>query len=723
MEGMIHLKNSLKQFFRQPLRALLFLLLLTLVGTFLCLCAGLWSTAQNNIARAEEDFATIAVPNMAALRDYAGAQNVIFDSYRLRLSFQAINAQDEAQKILSDVIPQVRETGLSSSIAAPDARRLLMAYGGDISAVREEFYSETMVFTELPYNRVAYIGTCQDVALAELSIERIRGDHEENYAIGPQANYDRGIGLIDPEADAEIQYFYRASFSYEDVIAVNGEVMYQPDWIFVQDSNVYRQDELPASPPFEAGKRYLIIGQLGDNPGLAWGGIRADGSLMPKGFATEDTFNNAALVNSINLLPVQTNVYFSKMSLTYSDFLLDHPISHDQVRVEVSGTLEDFLADPQNAYWKQAIEEINITNHSVEVLTTDNFQTLYPFHQNTLNITKGRAFSIEEAAQGLPVCVISDTLAKANGLTVGDFIPLEFYSGRFQSRRYGGGGYDNLFAPARPMPYDASLERTPAAEYEIIGIYSGTPWSLTDYGIPANTIIVPDLAVPQVTDVPSPYVDAERDIPATILYTLTLPNKDIDAFYEEMGGKEFGRMIRILDQGYSSVIPGLLVIRNNAALLLGVGVIAWIAIVVLFLLIFVLRQRKEAGIMLSMGAGRSRTIRGLMAGVTLIIVLATLLSIGAGYALEDTMTNLVLDAPTIETLHTGAYSNLPVMEENAEDKSARLRAALQPEHISVVLAITACVQGLLLLGASWICARKMTKKSPLELVRNREGIT
>lgn len=718
--------NSLKQFMRRPFRAILFLVLLTLAGAFLCLCAGLWGSAQQNIAHAEESFTTIAVPNMAAVRDLAGVQEIVYDAYRLWPTFRQIDAQDEAQKRLHDLVPLVQQTGLSSALAKPDPRRLLMAYAGDVSAVREGYEIASLLpklYYDPPYNRVAYVGTCKDVGIVHLSALSIEED-VENVFISTQTEYniksDRAKSMIDPEAQAQLKAAYHATFTFEEALAYNGEPVFIADWIYAETINMYSPDELP-SPPFEVGKRYLLIGNYKNNGGLAWGGMNHDGYLMPENASYEDIVENyPAYQYCLHLLPVQYERPSEKMRVTYK-YDLTHSVPIDEARVEVQGDLETFLEDPNNAFWKQSIEEINITNHSVEVLTTENLQSLYPFHENTSNITDGRAFTVEEAQQGAQVCVISHTLAKANKLKVGDTLPLQFYPGRFQAKRFDGESFlDDLYTAARPLPYVSTMELAAERSYEIVGIYTGPAWQSADYAIPANTVIIPDAAVPAVEDIPSLYADDERDIPPMILHTLVLENKNIDAFYEEMGGKEYGRMYKILDQGYTALVPSLVVIRNNAAALLGIGVIAWIAILVLFLVIFILRLRKEAGVMISLGLNRRAAARRILVGVFLLTLLSILLSAGAGYALQDTMTDLVLKAPTTESAHVGDYSNLPVAQDT-EEAASRLQAALKTDSMSALLLATAILQGLLILAASWGCAHRMTSKSPLELMQSKEG--
>lgn len=131
-------RNTIRQLLRTPVRTMLFIVLLTLISTFLCLGGGLWVTAQRSIADAEDNFTTIAVPDLAALRDLAGIQEVPY-FYSLEVMSRCYAEQKEAQSRFHELLRETQQIGLASTIAWPDSRQKMMAYaqGGLRSSSRK----------------------------------------------------------------------------------------------------------------------------------------------------------------------------------------------------------------------------------------------------------------------------------------------------------------------------------------------------------------------------------------------------------------------------------------------------------------------------------------------------------------------------------------------------------------------------------------------------------
>jgi hypothetical protein len=252
-------------------------------------------------------------------------------------------------------------------------------------------------------------------------------------------------------------------------------------------------------------------------------------------------------LGGLRMLPVD---YVYRGSNLNRGFILDEKIPYDLVRTEISGTLEEFLADPNNKYWRDTVENIQITNNSLEVQTTGDIGTLFPFHQKQFNILRGRVFTEEEYAQGSKVCVVSEKLARENNLNLGDSLILQFYPGRYTAERqlqminiYESSLTitDNYWFMPQSMPYEQFLPMTDQMAYEIIGIYQGmtglrgmtVDWLIGDYAMGANTVIIPDNSVPYVPDILSPRIDENMYIPASNLYALSLDNHDADAFFRK----------------------------------------------------------------------------------------------------------------------------------------------------------------------------------------------
>ena len=94
---------------------------------------------------------------------------------------------------------------------------------------------------------------------------------------------------------------------------------------------------------------------------------------------------------------------------------------------EFTGTLDEFLEDPDHWQWKRVVEEWEITKRSVPMIGTDCLESIYQFQQKQAVITRGRGFTKEDYENGNAVCVISEVFAAANGIATGDRIPIYQY--------------------------------------------------------------------------------------------------------------------------------------------------------------------------------------------------------------------------------------------------------------------------------------------------------
>ena len=79
------------------------------------------------------------------------------------------------------------------------------------------------------------------------------------------------------------------------------------------------------------------------------------------------------------------------------------------------------------ASWQTALKALDVTNHSVPVLTVEKVEALADFAAGNAMVTQGRSFSQSEYDSGAAVCLISESLARENGLNVGDSLPLSLY--------------------------------------------------------------------------------------------------------------------------------------------------------------------------------------------------------------------------------------------------------------------------------------------------------
>lgn len=73
------------------------------------------------------------------------------------------------------------------------------------------------------------------------------------------------------------------------------------------------------------------------------------------------------------------------------------------------------------------MESVRVNSHSVPVLAVNHLEALADFAAGTTMVTQGRSISQAEYDSGAAVCLVSESLARENGLNVGDVLPLSLY--------------------------------------------------------------------------------------------------------------------------------------------------------------------------------------------------------------------------------------------------------------------------------------------------------
>src|SRR5699024_7722491 len=90
-------------------------------------------------------------------------------------------------------------------------------------------------------------------------------------------------------------------------------------------------------------------------------------------------------------------------------------------------TAEEFLTREAGELWKSALEDIQIQNHSFPMIGVEKLEYIPDFLRGTADIVQGRNFTQEELETGAKVCILSESLAQANGLEVGDTLSVQLF--------------------------------------------------------------------------------------------------------------------------------------------------------------------------------------------------------------------------------------------------------------------------------------------------------
>ncbi len=296
----------------------------------------------------------------------------------------------------------------------------------------------------------------------------------------------------------------------------------------------------------------------------------------------------------------------------------------------INGTVEEFLNAPEGSLWKKALEEMEINNHSFPVMGVDSLSYQSSFSGGEAQIVEGREFTSEEMTEGQKVCVISDALAQLSGLQVGDSISLQTVAqdpnlwdltANDPSLTV---AYPSAAYYSRAMGFETEME-----SYTIVGIYHYTEAWQTDYhfnadaneyyrdgstsvfGYTTNTIFVPKTAVDA-----TPVLHEDG-----IFHTLIIKNGMMEEFQAYLTEQGYQNVFICRDGGHSQIVADLNAYEGVSKNILLAGLLGGVALLVLFVVLQPLQNRKNMNLLGSLGATRMQRIGCLCAngGVPLIV--------------------------------------------------------------------------------------------------------
>ena len=269
------------------------------------------------------------------------------------------------------------------------------------------------------------------------------------------------------------------------------------------------------------------------------------------------------------------------------------------------------------ASWQTALKALDVTNHSVPVLTVEKVEALADFAAGNAMVTQGRSFSQSEYDSGAAVCLISESLARENGLNVGDTLPLSLYEddpglppiyARFQESC---NPRASVFVPQEGFRQET--------EYTIIGLYrQSSEWVTTPTSFTPNSVFVPEKSVTCQT-VYGNY---------GVWSSLVLQNGTIDQMEARLAEHGLGGTVTYYDQGYGDIVESLDGYTRVSRTVLLVGLALWAVVLAAYCVLLPMQESKTALRMWTLGAKR-RDIAGqiwtpsaLMAAAGTVIALA-----------------------------------------------------------------------------------------------------
>ena len=256
-------------------------------------------------------------------------------------------------------------------------------------------------------------------------------------------------------------------------------------------------------------------------------------------------------------------------------------------------TAEEMIASSPT--WQKAMESVRVNSHSVPVLAVNHLEALADFAAGTTMVTQGRSISQKEYSSGAPVCLISESLARENGLNVGDPLPLSLYE-------FDRDLWYNFVGEYNPRPtcYLPDQGFQQETEYTIIGLYrQSNEWVTTPTSFTPNSVFVPEKSV----NCPTVYGNLG------VWSSLILQNGTIDQVEARLEENDLGGAVTYYDQGYSDIVESLDGYTRVSRTVLYVGLALWAVVLAAYCVLLPMQEGKTALRMWTLGAKR-RDIAG-----------------------------------------------------------------------------------------------------------------
>lgn len=663
---------------RKPFSTALWLVLVTAMTVLLCVGAGLWYSSERTADAIDGLHYTAA--------------------YRTDIHFTVTE----------------RENGITKHFVPRNTSLTDQRFLAELDCV-EAVYENTLTggyspgFTPLgavlnrdhnnqPYDKVVFIATVTDI-------------YTEKY---PNIRYDLSkVGL----GETSEVYEQHCTVKIEEYLSANQDVCRIGTEWENDIGELYLTFLKEEDAGFmEVGGRYVIVGRRYE---------LSIGSLNPPRYFTDDD----SIVNGNHLRNV--SVQFSDIDEKTNIWKVSTATVGVPHVTRIHGTAEEFLADPDNADWVKLLGIQDMAQHSVPILGTDSLESMYIFANSRARITEGRSITQEEYDTGARVCVLSTALAEKSGICVGDIIPIS------QFWCVTGSETDNWSTSTTPQ--DGMLNNptignvstetelmTRDEEFIVIGLYQlSNEWSESSYDVTPNTVFIPKAAqLPggfggfshsdSVTwlDENGEEKTATQSSPDAswgVYHGVKLKNGTAEDFQKALVGTSLEGQYIVTDQGYGSILGSIRAVSESSRQLFALVCVGWMLLLCLYLMLYQGFQRRNLGIMRSLGASPRVAGRYLlgsgMAVAALGIGIGSLVSLG----LLSKVQNLLYEAATY-TVTLSSYSPSGPTERSFRDLLAQ--SQLPPAAILLL----AAAQLTLFALTMYIQARSLSRRTPGQLL-------
>ena len=627
--------NPMHQLTRRPVKAAFGALLLALAGVILALSGGQFWAAARTRARVEATYTTVAV--VTGGDEQAGDSDPSLAS--ASAAWEAARFLEQPEQQNWSIIRSRPRVGLVSGYS-PGLKPAISLYTGHSSSDAPYEYSIVEIRADaVTQSNNDWFG---ESGSANWLLEgQVLGVYGLNDAFrdpsGQRASmllhqeYDDPAELLHPEAGKR---YLLLSYSYEDSEwSLRRNVA---DWVFME-TNVKLD---PWSLDISGN---LIRYDQRKNQSEHWYHTAGDAAEEPVEFAPEeliyrDPTTGAEVYTGLDMEAFgrfsfsaarsrdreEGTVADPEQPQGWSTKTVDYRV-YDLPSIQElpEGVTAQEVIDNTSS-WRTAMESIQVNNHSVPVLAVDFVEGMLEFASERAQVTQGRSISQEEYRDGAAVCLISETLARENGLNVGDVLPLSLY----ENEKDLPPTLRNLVGDSDPtasyyLPQRGFQQET---EYTIVGLYrQSNEWSQGVASFTPNTVLVPRKSVTCAVETGETGLGVSS---GCLWETMVLQNGTIDQMEARLAENGLGGTVTYYDQGYSDIVESLDGYTRVSRTVLLVGLALWAVVLAAYCILLPMQEGKTALRMWTLGAKR-RDIAGqiwtpsaLMAAAGTVIALA-----------------------------------------------------------------------------------------------------
>jgi len=677
----------------------LFCMLLILAGALFTLSSGLWYSVNRTRQNLDEITTTIAMPDMMAIRRYA--TSAAEDSFRNRdtsgLSSMEIIDENTTAFHFPDGFTVILENSGNMKYIFQDGTENEFYIGPNEIKWYKSYYIEELVVREIEDSVYDY-----DLDIFDRDDRRVYGGYVPGinsvaFGFSEDLDYDAFIESLPQSAAAFIVKCTEVIETFQ--LHGFGIDMVNRSYVgrFEVEENLYVHNGrrpsrtltayFPASnpdgsAPVEEGKRYILSGHN-----------YAQGERGPSWYSWQFFPTNLIMPNALYVGPLGSKSdseiigYFEAFHELPSDISInivhnsywqdteisdmfpmsirelipkvDEKLGHEGLTwFELDGSLEEALNSDRGKQIEDGLSLARVSANSLQVLTTNDVNSIFRFNQRVNKIVNGRTISAIEHEEGARVCIISNLLAEENDLSVGDILPMQLYNvvlGQLRTVSAESAWIPSLYRP--------NLELTEPLEYEIVGIYSGLRQEMRDHTITSNVVIIPassfDGLDEETGGFPRTWLETSNAPP--LLNALIIPNGQVAEAKERLENitEGFSSFFRFFDQGYARLVPILENLHFGMSWILALSATGWLVSLVMFSLFYTGRRIKDMSLLYGLGVSKAKCFWWVFTQCGVIILAANGIVIAA---LLPVYENILESALYISSEFTEVYRNFTLSD-------------------------------------------------------------